>query len=138
MRRGSCKNRNFGGSCHLHHQSFKNHRARNNVSNPGMLRRRSQLLLPANFPRSPILVTLMMAEIPSSETPARTRTTWRNMPEDCVFTVTAMKTSNLTQRRRNEFPMRFELSFYIPEDGILHSHRHRNLTSYLALTGWPL
>jgi hypothetical protein len=26
----------------------------------------------------------------------------------------------------------------IPEDDILHSHRHENLKSYIALTGWPL
>jgi hypothetical protein len=25
-----------------------------------------------------------------------------------------------------------------PEDGILHSHRHENLKSYIALTGWTL
>jgi hypothetical protein len=28
--------------------------------------------------------------------------------------------------------------FYIPEGGVLHSHRHENLKSYIALTGWPL
>jgi hypothetical protein len=27
------------------------------------------------------------------------------------------------QRRRNVFPVRYELGFYITEDGILHSHR---------------
>jgi hypothetical protein len=26
----------------------------------------------------------------------------------------------------------------IPEDGILHSHRRKNLKRYLALTGWAL
>jgi hypothetical protein len=26
----------------------------------------------------------------------------------------------------------------IPEDGVLHSHRHENLKSYMALTGWAL
>jgi hypothetical protein len=26
----------------------------------------------------------------------------------------------------------------IPEDGILQSHRHENLKSYIALTGWSL
>jgi hypothetical protein len=35
-------------------------------------------------------------------------------------------------------PVRYELSFYIPEDGIVHSHRHENLKSYMALTGWTL
>jgi hypothetical protein len=28
--------------------------------------------------------------------------------------------------------VRYELGFYIPEDGILHSHRHENLKSYMA------
>jgi hypothetical protein len=27
-------------------------------------------------------------------------------------------------------PVKYELGFYIPEDGILHSHRRGNLTSY--------
>jgi hypothetical protein len=26
----------------------------------------------------------------------------------------------------------------IPEDGILHSHRRKNLNTYIALTGWAL
>jgi hypothetical protein len=26
----------------------------------------------------------------------------------------------------------------IPEDGILHSHRHENRKSYIALTGWTM
>jgi hypothetical protein len=28
-------------------------------------------------------------------------------------------------------PVKYELGFYIPEDGILHSHRRENLKSYL-------
>jgi hypothetical protein len=36
------------------------------------------------------------------------------------------------------FPVRYELCFYIPEDEILRSHRHENLKSYKALTGWTL
>jgi hypothetical protein len=35
-------------------------------------------------------------------------------------------------------PVRYELGFYIPEDGILHSHCRENLKSYIALTGWAL
>jgi hypothetical protein len=27
-------------------------------------------------------------------------------------------------------PVRYELSFYVPEDGILHSHRRGNIKSY--------
>jgi hypothetical protein len=34
--------------------------------------------------------------------------------------------------------VRYELGFYIPEDGILHSHSRENLTSYIALTGGAL
>jgi hypothetical protein len=35
-------------------------------------------------------------------------------------------------------PVKYELSFYIPEDDILHSHRRENHKSYIALTGWTL
>jgi hypothetical protein len=35
-------------------------------------------------------------------------------------------------------PVRYELGFYIPEDGILHSHRRENLKSYIAVTDWAL
>jgi hypothetical protein len=29
------------------------------------------------------------------------------------------------------FPVRYELGFYIPEDGIFHSHRRKNVKSYI-------
>jgi hypothetical protein len=29
-------------------------------------------------------------------------------------------------------PVRYELGFYIPEDGILYSHRRENLKSYIS------
>jgi hypothetical protein len=35
-------------------------------------------------------------------------------------------------------PVKYEPGFYIPEDGILHSHRHEILKSDIALTGWAL
>jgi hypothetical protein len=35
-------------------------------------------------------------------------------------------------------PVWYELDFYIPEDGILRSHRLESLKSYIALTGWTL
>jgi hypothetical protein len=35
-------------------------------------------------------------------------------------------------------PVRYELGFYIPEDGILYSHHCENLKPYIALTGWAL
>jgi hypothetical protein len=34
--------------------------------------------------------------------------------------------------------MRYELGFYIPEDGIPHSQGRENLKSYTALTGLAL
>jgi hypothetical protein len=33
-------------------------------------------------------------------------------------------------------PVKYELGFNIPEDGILHSYLRENLKSYIALTGW--
>jgi hypothetical protein len=35
-------------------------------------------------------------------------------------------------------PVKYDLGFYFPEDGILHRHRRENLKSYIALTGWAL
>jgi hypothetical protein len=35
-------------------------------------------------------------------------------------------------------PVKYELGLYIPQDGILHSHRRENLKSYIALTDWAL
>jgi hypothetical protein len=34
--------------------------------------------------------------------------------------------------------VKYELSFYIPEDDIVHSDRREHLKSYIALTGWAL
>jgi hypothetical protein len=35
-------------------------------------------------------------------------------------------------------PVKYELGFYIPEDGNLHSRRRELLKSYIALTGWAI
>jgi hypothetical protein len=32
-------------------------------------------------------------------------------------------------------PVRYELGFHIPDDGILHSNRRKNLKSYITMTG---
>jgi hypothetical protein len=33
------------------------------------------------------------------------------------------------------FPVMYELGSYIPEEGILHSHRRENRKDYIELTG---
>jgi hypothetical protein len=35
-------------------------------------------------------------------------------------------------------PVRYDLGFCTPEDGILHSQLRENLIPYIALTGWTV
>jgi hypothetical protein len=86
---GSCMNRRFGVTYRLHHQGDKDQLARNNIS---LNNNRSTLRVTDNFvPCSPILLTLMMEAILSSET---SRATWRNIQEDRFF-------MGLTNERRS-------------------------------------
>jgi hypothetical protein len=84
-----------------------------------LLRSVGRLLVTANVPSTPILITLMFEALSSSETSVLTIATLRNIPEHAILH---------TRRRVN-------LKSYID---ILHSHRCENLKSYVKLTGWAL
>jgi hypothetical protein len=81
-KRGSCKNRRFGETYGLHHQGDKN---------------RFILRFPvtADVPSSPILVTLMMEALISSETPFLQEPQGITTQKTAFFLVTAVKTSSL-------------------------------------------
>jgi hypothetical protein len=103
-----------------------------------MLRRLALVRIEANFlPSSPILVTLMMEELSSFETPFLITVTRRNIPEYGILH--SHRRENLKSYiawtlwlRRNLSPVRYERGFYISEDGIPLSHRREHLKSYIA------
>jgi hypothetical protein len=73
----------------------------------------------------------MMEELRSSETSVLTRATRRHITENCILHSYCHENlkSHITltgwalYRRRNVSHVRYELGFYIPEVGILRSHR---------------
>jgi hypothetical protein len=68
-----------------------------------------------------------------------TRATQGNIPENDILqshgrenleSYTALTGWSLL-RRRNVFPVRYELGFYTPQNDVLHSHRRENFKSYI-------
>jgi hypothetical protein len=75
---GSCKNRRFGGTRRLHHQGDKNRWTKN-------VAQRASVASYGYVLSSPILVTLLMKALSSSETSVLTRPTRRSIQEDVIF-----------------------------------------------------
>jgi hypothetical protein len=81
---GFCKNQRFGGMYCLHHQDDKKWQARN-VSSMALLHSVLQLLVTVSVITSlPILVTLFMEAVCSSEISVLTRGTQCNIPNDIL------------------------------------------------------
>jgi hypothetical protein len=80
---GSFKNQSFGGTWHLYHQG-----------DFGFIHSVRRLLVTANgVPNSPILVTLMMQALRSSETSVLTRAAQRNIEKTAFFNFISLSSS---------------------------------------------
>jgi hypothetical protein len=102
----SCKNRCFGETYRLHHQGDMNRWARD--EEVVFLRTVLRLLVTANgVLRSPILATLMMEALRSSETSFFTRATRRNIPEDGTVQEISSLAERITSQGRVRYGTRF-------------------------------
>jgi hypothetical protein len=115
---GSCKNRRFGGTWRL-----------------VFLRSVRRFLVTVNVvPSTLILFYPDHGSLRSSETSVLTRLIRYNIPEDDIYH--SHRHENLESYvaltdwflywRRNVSPVKYELGFYIPEGGILHSQVAHN------------
>jgi hypothetical protein len=107
-----------------------------------LLRTVRRLLVTANVvPSLPILITLTMEALRSSETSVLTRARLSSIPEDAILHSHCREnlksymalTGWTLYWRSNLSPVNYEMGFYIPEDDILYSHRCENLKSYFSL-----
>jgi hypothetical protein len=84
----------------------------------------------------------MMVMKNPSDTSVLTISTLRNIQEDGILHNQYLKSfialNGWDCSTGSVFPLKYELSSYIPEDAILHSHCHETLRFYIALTGWTL
>jgi hypothetical protein len=79
-----------------------------------------------------------MEPLRSSETSVLTRATWHNIAEEGILH--SHRREHLKsyiavigwalERRRNVSPVRYEVGFYIPEDGIVHGYWSENFKYY--------